>query len=323
MCYGAVKSYASSVRAQTVMSSQGLGMQLQQSVSVQPFGGRKNSLSSSSSSYVSLSQSGEGKKKADKSRHVCLSSTNAMESTFLTQVGCGSKGASVSKMKKKSGPYSQPLSRHWLINAVPKLVSKLNKSTSSSLQRGEGAVTTAFVCNETLQEPLTRVHNSNPDEKDFDNWNVILNEVGAMEDGDDLAGVLVVKSLDKLECPAAKKKRAVTLPSTLTGSIGDCCEGEEEELEDMFLGYEDLEVLAKDNSEEVLPSDRTYGVVLQSKTRNPIVDGCYILRTSTSRSAGCQCTHYSMSRALCATDGSCMSVEEQLDKAWLVNPFSL
>merc|ERR1712219_35231 len=145
-------------------------------------------------------------------------------------------GASVSTRKKKSGPYSQPLSRHWLINAVPKLVSKLNKSTSSSLQRGEGAVTTAFVCNETLQEPLTRIHNSNPDEKDFDNWDVILNEVGAMEDGDDVAGVLVVKSLDKLECPAAKKKRAVRLPSTLTGSIGDCCEAKRRSSRICFLG---------------------------------------------------------------------------------------
>ena len=69
--------------------------------------------------------------------------------------------------------------------------------------------------------------------------------------------------------------------------------------------------------------ERSYGVVLQSVERNPVVDGCYILRTSTSRSVGCTCTHYSMSRALCGADGNCMTVQEQVDKSWLVNPFTV
>merc|ERR1711924_275158 len=90
----------------------------------------------------------------------------------------------------------------------------------------------------------------------------------------------------------------------------------------VFSSPEFADIFEEEFSKEEV-GDRSYGIVLQSVKRNPLVDGCYILRTSTSRSVGCQCTHYSMSRALCGSDGTCMTVEQQVDQSWLVNPFTL
>jgi hypothetical protein len=218
---------------------------------------------------------------------------------------------------------------------VPNLVKKLNKSqqgsgSRGSSGRGDGGVTMAFVCNEVMQEPLTEVDRTTGDES-FEDWNVIMGQVDAME-VEGLAGILVVKPLTdrkELSCPAARKRKARALAKIEhQGRVGECCHGEGEEGDNFvnesldFSFDEDFSVDEVANSNSLSDSvKRSYGVVLQSSERNATVDGCYILNTSTSSSLGCACTHYSMSRALCGSDGKCMTVEQQVDSAWLVNPF--
>jgi len=145
----------------------------------------------------------------------------------------------------------------------------------------------------------------------------------------DLAGILVVTPLlDKksLSCPSARRRKARLLAKTeLQGRVGECCHEEEgEDFVNESLDFSFDEGFSFDEEATTTSSDsvkRSYGVVLQSSERNALVDGCYILNTSTSSSFGCSCTHYSMSRALCGSDGTCLTVEQQVDSAWLVNPF--
>lgn len=256
---------------------------------------------------------------------------------------------------------SSNLSRAWLNNMVPALVNKVNKSTHSGSHsgRGKGAITMAFVCNETFDEPLTRVlqetraepegaaaaeafassEDAQPEEgQTFEDWNVILDEVDAMQ-VNEMAGVLVVKPLfdeEAIRCPSGRNRAAQVLTqSALRGSVGDCCDEDDDDYgddlgfdlafeSDVYSkqdGFSDIYAEEYGNNEE--PLKRSYGIVLQSVDGgNPTVDGCYILNTTTSRSVGCACTHYSMSRASCGADGSCLKVNDQLDKAWLVNPFT-
>lgn len=246
---------------------------------------------------------------------------------------------------KVSAAVSKPssLNRAWLNHMVPKLVNTVNKSThlSPPARRGEGAVTMAFVCNETFEEPLTRVlqETTQPAEEggSFEDWNVIMEGVSAMDRMDTMAGVLVVKPLfdeSALKCPSGRDRAATLLTqNALRGSVGDCCEDDFEDDDDDVVfesnvyseprSFQDIYAAADEASGDMPALERSYGVVLQSVERNPVVDGCYILRTSTSRSVGCTCTHYSMSRALCGADGNCMTVQEQVDKSWLVNPFTV
>ena len=123
---------------------------------------------------------------------------------------------------KVSAAVSKPssLNRAWLNHMVPKLVNTVNKSThlSPPARRGEGAVTMAFVCNETFEEPLTRVlqETTQPAEEggSFEDWNVIMEGVSAMDRMDTMAGVLVVKPLfdeSALKCPSGRDRAATLL----------------------------------------------------------------------------------------------------------------
>lgn len=248
---------------------------------------------------------------------LCASSCSSIESTVLLP----DSGNTLSSGKKT------PISRAWLNHMVPKLVKTLNKGG----RREKGAVSMAFVCNESMVEPLSEVFPEGQDNSrgsaSLDDWDVILSQIDSMQ-FPEMSGVLVVKPLEDtstLNCPSARKKKARVLTKTaLQGRVGDCCD--EEELEGDFLNesldaeyYDDV-----DFSDILVDQDtvkRSYGVVLQSTQRNATVDGCYILNTSSSSSFGCTCTHYSMSRAMCGSDGSCLTVEEQVNSAWLVNPF--
>jgi len=238
-------------------------------------------------------------------------------------------------------PCKKPtLSRAWLNQMVPDLVNKVNKSTHSShARRGYDTITMAFVCNETFDKPLTRVfhergraYDEDSPENNFHDWSVILEEVDAMN-VKSMAGVLVVKPLfdeSNLKCPAGKDTTPTIFShADLRGSVGDCCGDEDFDFVDevafeskVYSEYNSFNDIYADIYADGEPLERSYGVVLQSCVTNPMVDGCYILRTSTSRSVGCTCTHYSMSRALCGLEGSCLPVQEQMDKAWLVNPFT-
>lgn len=60
-----------------------------------------------------------------------------------------------------------------------------------------------------------------------------------------------------------------------------------------------------------LPADAEWGVVVQSQWHEAL-NGCYILRTSSSREPDCQCTHFSLVRA---HEGH--GVSEQMLSAWL------
>jgi len=202
-------------------------------------------------------------------------------------------------------------SRGWLNHLVPALVNKLNRNKPQKAQ--------AFVTYSSLSEPLDLV------ESDFEaeNWEEVLRSIEASPDikssCGDMNGLLIVSPLMGKSQACPNGKNPVVLERALTGSLGDCCEDEEdliEEAEFSSVGNDRMPWHKYDTIEN------SYGVVLQSTTPNHDIDGCYILNTSTSQSVGCSCTQYSMSRALCNNDGSCLSVRSQIDSAWLVNPFT-
>ncbi|UPR00500.1 hypothetical protein HOP50_05g38150 [Chloropicon primus] len=301
---------------------------------------------------------------SSRSTRTTLGSSSLLSSSPSTAAAAAARG---SKVQCSAGPASSnlglkglgaavpckkpTLSRAWLNQMVPDLVNKVNKSTHSShARRGDDTITMAFVCNEALDKPLTRVfqergraHDEDASsegaalledspENNFHDWSVILEEVDAMQ-VKSMAGILVVKPLfdeSNLKCPAGKDTTPSLFPhADLRGSVGDCCGDEDFDFADevvfesnVLSEYNSFNDIYADKNADGEPLERSYGVVLQSCVTNPVVDGCYILRTSTSRSVGCTCTHYSMSRALCGLEGSCLPVQEQMDKAWLVNPFT-
>jgi len=227
----------------------------------------------------------------------------------------------------KLGPKTidpKPLNRGWLNAMVPKLVKKMNKKRDLH--------TLAFVTFEDVANSMLEEVEGVAGSPELD-WDVVLEGVDSMKGAEDMAGILVVKPLmdpQNLSCPSGRMRAAKVLAeNTLRGSIGDCCDDEDLDFDmdaaaetNVFSSPEFADIFEEEFSKEEV-GDRSYGIVLQSVKRNPLVDGCYILRTSTSRSVGCQCTHYSMSRALCGSDGTCMTVEQQVDQSWLVNPFTI
>mmetsp|Transcript_1873 Transcript_1873/g.4798 ORF Transcript_1873/g.4798 Transcript_1873/m.4798 type:complete len:379 (-) Transcript_1873:264-1400(-) len=378
MCYG----NASSLRHKTCMPSA-----LQGGVASQKARFATASLHGGSASQGAQKKSSPARDSRRGSRALCGASRHlsSIDSSLVERKKV---------VGKHVGKTRAPLNRAWLHSMVHSLVTKLNnEARETSQQRGEGAVTLAFVCNDTIAAPLTEVPQQSPDDvsanpsefdlgglevngfasdfedpfedfedfddaenqgTSFDNWDVILNQLDTMEEAEAMAGLLVVKPLfgDEVQAPSCpsqprkkrptsassmEKKRPVeVLPCALRGSIGDCCE--EEDLDDVLLEVDSMDSYdsfyddeldlgaageALDSREAVGSNDRSYGVVLQSLTKNPIVDGCYILKTSTSRSAGCQCTHYSMSKAFCGSEGECLTIKDQVNKAWLVNPFTI
>ena len=213
----------------------------------------------------------------------------------------------------------------WLNMLVPNLVRAL------SLPENRHKGTVAFACNGSPEDPLTPLLG---EAAEAQNWAELLAEVEAEHLGTgDFVGVVVVKALfDDLptECPKHPGEAATTHATALAGSVGDCCDeassdraaangvgggfhGSNDDHDDgaLFGAYED---------EEEPALHRSYGVVVQTARPQALdVDGCYVLKTSSSLSVGCTCTHYAMSRAACNADGSCMSLSRQIDSAWLVN----
>lgn len=127
----------------------------------------------------------------------------------------------------------------------------------------------------------------------------------------------------------------------LSGSVGRCCDGHSAasatSAEDAFKhGYAKASAIVpyvplRRGSSDFAAADgppepegrmraggieegqvqRLWGVVVQSREHGHM-EGCYVLKTSHSTSADCQCTHYSLTRICEGTP-----LEQQLMQAWL------
>lgn len=119
----------------------------------------------------------------------------------------------------------------------------------------------------------------------------------------------------------------ITATPLLRGHIGECCDDGEHAAPagppasgsrsqilpflQAAIGGGVAGVAAARQLRAELPVDAEWGLVLQSKW-HAVLNGAYILRTSSSRDPDCQCTHFSVVRA---QEGQ--GVHEQMMAAWL------